>query len=811
MNLVSKTPRPPRLRVGLLCFAAVFALALPKESCAAKKVTYQDHVRPIFAEHCFACHSRDEKSSDLALDQLADALAGGVGGEVLVEGDASGSRLWRLVNHEESPAMPPGGDKLPAEQLKLVKQWIDGGLLDNQKSKVRKQASLVQQAPTSSDNRPVGEPAMPQGLLQQPLVTPEKPAAVEAIDASPWAPLVAIGGPRQVSLYHTATHELLGILPFPEGTPRAVQFSRDGSLLVVGGGHAGASGKVAVFDVKTGRRLATLGEEIDEVLAADISPDHQLLALGGPKRVVRVYEIAGGRLAYELRKHTDWVTALRFSPNGKFLATGDRNGGLVLWQAAHGNEIATLSGHKEDITEIAWRADSQMVASTSEDDSLRIWQTSGKQVKSWNPHGGGPQNGVTSVDFARDGRLVTTGRDERVKVWQVDGKLIKELPKLSEMGLVARFNHDGKQVVTGDFAGQARLVDLAADKIVKEIAPNPQPLQQRVLRAQSIVKKLLKSTDQLAQTLKRQQSQLAEARKKHETHAQEVAKVSQQAASLTKQRVKQAQQVSEATQHWQQATETLASSTTLRLDLEKQLVAANKAEGVSEEETDAQTTALETKLATSAEAEREAQAALQALEAEKDEIVEQERKTAQRVNALLAELKKLYAQTEKLPKTEPLAVAVTQAEKALEASQQQLASHEQQLQKLIVAEQQFQQATQQLATAQQQAAQKASEFARQTSTAKQAAEQSQAELDHIETENAELAQQIAELRAAQEKLVARQEQMKVSLQQYNAQTKQAAKAQQAAELEAELAKSEQELLKAAEAVRKEYATSESKQ
>lgn len=783
---------------------AVFAFPLPNKSCAAKKITYQDHVRPIFAEHCFACHSRDEKSSDLALDQLSDALAGGVGGEVLAAGDASGSRLWRLINHEESPAMPPGGDKLPAAQLELVKQWIDGGLLDNQKSKVRKQASLVQQAATTSDNRPVGEPAMPQELLQEPLVTPDKPAAVEALDASPWAPLVAIGGPRQVSLYHTSAQELLGILPFPEGTPRVVRFSRDGSLLVVGGGHAAASGKVALFDVKTGRRLATLGEEIDEVLAADISPNHQLLALGGPKRVVRVYRIVDGQLAYELRKHTDWVTALRFSPNGTFLATGDRNGGLVLWQAEHGNEMAALNGHKENITEIAWRSDSQMVASASEDDSLRIWQTSGKQVKSWNPHGGGPQNGVTSVDFARDGRLVTTGRDARVKVWQVDGKLIKELPKLSEMGLTARFSHDGNQVVTGDFAGLARLVDLAADKIVEEMAPNPQPLQQRVLRAQSEINKLRKSTDQLLQALKRQQTELAEARRKHETHAQEVAKVSQQAGSLTKQRVKQAQKVALATQRWQQATETLASSTTLRLDLEKQLVAANKAEGVSEEEADAQTAALEAKLATSAEAEREAQAALQALEAEKDDLVEQERGTAQRVDGLLAKLEKLNAQTEKLPKIEPLAVAVSQAEKALEASQQQLTLHEQQLQKLIAAEQQFQQATQQLTTAEQQAAQQASEFAQQSSLSKQAAEQSQAELAQLEAEKAKLAQRIAEIQAAQKELVARQEQTKVSLKQHADQAKKAAKAQQAAQLEAELAKSELELLRSAEAVRKKY-------
>ncbi|MEQ8208449.1 MAG: c-type cytochrome domain-containing protein [Lacipirellulaceae bacterium] len=789
----------------LICFAAVVAFAWPKYSYAAKNITYQDHVRPIFAEHCFACHSRDEKSSDLALDQLSDALAGGVGGEVLVAGDSGSSRLWRLINHEESPAMPPGGDKLPAKQLKLVKQWIDGGLLDNKNSKVRKKASLVQQTATTSDNRPIGEPAMPEGLLLQPLVTPQKPAAVDTLAASPWAPLVAIGGPRQVSLYHTDTHQLLGILPLPEGTPRVVQFSRDGSLLVVGGGRAAASGKVAVFEVKTGKRLATLGDEIDEVLAADISPDHQLLALGGPKRVVRVYRLADSQLAYEIRKHTDWITALRFSPSGKFLATGDRNGGLVVWQAKHGNEIAALNGHKEDITAIAWRGDSQLVASASEDDSLRLWQPGGKQVKSWNPHGSGPQNGVTSVDFARDGRLVTTGRDTRVKVWQVDGKLIKELPKLTEMGLTARFGHEGRRILTGDFAGKVRLVEIESAKLITELAPNPQPLESRILLAKKQQSELKSRIDKLEQAHERQKLLLAEARKQHTSHASRIAEVSKQASMLTKQRVQQAQQVAQVTQRWQAATETLAKNTTLRLDFEKQLTAANQAEGISEEEVGEQQKAVEAKLATTAEAEREAQAALQALAVEKDEIVKQERATAQQSEALLAELDQLNEQTKTLPQLDPLESSAAQSAAALKGSQEELDSSDQELKRLISAQQQFQQASQRLAKAQEQATNEATELTQRTAAAKQAREKTQAELTQLEAEITKLAKQIEEIQAAQKQLTTRQALTKKTLQKHSDQAAKVVEDLQAAQRRAELAESQQALLKAAEEVRKKYA------
>src|SRR5690606_23183947 len=148
--------------------------------------------------------------------------------------------------------------------------------------------------------------------------------AVGAMAASPWAPLVAIGGQRQVLLYHTATHELLGVIPYVVGAPQVVKFSRNGDLLLVAGGRGASLGVVDLWDVKTGRRIARIGDEVDAVLAADISPDHSLVALGGPRKRVKVFRTADGSLAYDFTKHTDWVTALEFSPNGKLLITADR-------------------------------------------------------------------------------------------------------------------------------------------------------------------------------------------------------------------------------------------------------------------------------------------------------------------------------------------------------------------------------------------------------------------------------------------------------------------------------------------------------
>ena len=65
----------------------------------------------------------------MALDVYGQTMAGGASGEVVIASDADSSRLWQLVNHDDEPFMPPKQDKLPAEKLAIIKQWIDGGAL----------------------------------------------------------------------------------------------------------------------------------------------------------------------------------------------------------------------------------------------------------------------------------------------------------------------------------------------------------------------------------------------------------------------------------------------------------------------------------------------------------------------------------------------------------------------------------------------------------------------------------------------------------------------------------------------------------
>src|SRR5687767_4539507 len=260
-------------------------LATASTALAQEKVTFQDHVLPVFRNTCLNCHNPDKKKAGLDLSSYAAMMAGSNSGKVIEPGDPDGSLLYRLVMHAEEPAMPPKGDKLPQADLDKIKGWIAGGLLETAGSTaVVSNKPKVDLKVTAVAGKPEGPPPMPGDLLLEPTLRTARPGAVLAMASSPWAPLVAIGGQKQVLLYNPQTRELLGVLPFPEGFPNVLKFSRSGKLLLVAGGIGAKSGKAVLFDITTGSRVTEVGDEFDSVLAADISPDQSVVALGGSDR-----------------------------------------------------------------------------------------------------------------------------------------------------------------------------------------------------------------------------------------------------------------------------------------------------------------------------------------------------------------------------------------------------------------------------------------------------------------------------------------------------------------------------------------------
>lgn len=471
----------------IVSVAAMACLQVTAGSVSAQeKINFEDHVRPILREKCLTCHNTSKKSSDLDLSSLSSLMQGGASGASIQPGAAADSYLFKLMSHESEPFMPPNAERVPDAMLDTVRKWIDAGAPETASSKVMlpKKPAADLGVGVSAGVRPEGPVAMPDVLNLEPVVHTGTTTAVSAIATSPWAKLIAVAGQKQVILYHSETMDPLGVLSFPEGQAQVLKFSRNGALLLAGGGHGASKGLAVVWDVRTGERVMEVGDELDEVLAADISADQTLVALGGPQKVVRVYSTATKELVYEVRKHTDWIYSLEFSPDGVLLATSDRNGGLHVWESHTGREYLTLPGHTAAVHSVSWRIDGNVLASGSEDGTIRLWEMeNGAQIKSWGAHSGG----VFSVEFCRDGRVVSSGRDRTTKLWDQNGTAVRSFNAFSDVALQVSHCDETDRVIAGDWTGEIRVWNAADGTQLGVLSTNPPLLETRVAEAEALV------------------------------------------------------------------------------------------------------------------------------------------------------------------------------------------------------------------------------------------------------------------------------------------------------------------------------------
>ncbi|WP_010583444.1 c-type cytochrome domain-containing protein [Schlesneria paludicola] len=552
------------LPLFLFATSVLSVSALAEEKAAAakeEKITFDQHIVPIFREKCGSCHNANDKKGDLVLDNYGLAMQGGASGEVVrADGDASQSQLYLVITHMAEPKMPPQAAKLPDNQLELIRKWIEGGALENAGSKAKAKKTVVTKV-TVSNQRPAGPPPLPESLPLDPLVVASRGNGITALATNPWSPLAAVAGHKQVFLYDTRTREIAGVLPFPEGVAHVLKFSRNGQWLIAGGGRGGQSGKAVVWDVKTGKRVTEAGSEYDVVLAADISPDHTQIALGGPKKIVRVYDTSTGELLYEKNKHTDWITAIEFSPDGVLLASGDRSNGLIVWEAFTGREFHVLPGHTAAVTDVSWSPDSNILASSSEDTTIRLWEMqNGGQIKNWGAHGGG----VTAVEFTRDSRIATTGRDNVAKLWDLNGTALRAFGGLGDVGMEVAFDSETDTILAGDLTGMIQIWNAKDGAVLGQLSSNPPPLVRQIEQAVQALGGAEAAAGQATATLAALNKQLADRIAAAETAAKTAAAAVAELEVVTKAKAQADAEIVAKTQTLQTAETALTNAEAAR-------------------------------------------------------------------------------------------------------------------------------------------------------------------------------------------------------------------------------------------------------
>lgn len=177
------------------------------------------------------------------------------------------------------------------------------------------------------------------------------------------------------------------------GEPRRITAIavRDGKVVEVGG-KPGRSGRVAAWDLKTGKRLweiqahkdliysvawgeggiyTTSGDGLVGVFDAggkelamwkghagavlSVAECNGTVASGGSDRTIRIWR--DGKSVHEIRNHSGRVGALAFDADGKRLASGSADGTVRIWQVETARLLKIVREHGGEILAVAWRGD----------------------------------------------------------------------------------------------------------------------------------------------------------------------------------------------------------------------------------------------------------------------------------------------------------------------------------------------------------------------------------------------------------------------------------------------------------------------
>ena len=85
-----------------------------------------EQANSILKENCQVCHGAAIQQSGLDLRTREKILLGGERGAAVTAASLGRSWLWKLVNHQVKPFMPPTG-KLAKEKIEILRKWILSG------------------------------------------------------------------------------------------------------------------------------------------------------------------------------------------------------------------------------------------------------------------------------------------------------------------------------------------------------------------------------------------------------------------------------------------------------------------------------------------------------------------------------------------------------------------------------------------------------------------------------------------------------------------------------------------------------------
>ncbi|MEE3284096.1 MAG: c-type cytochrome domain-containing protein, partial [Planctomycetota bacterium] len=187
-------------------------------------VSFSESVAPIFAQRCVACHNARTAKGRLNLDSFAATLKGGESGVSFESGKADESTLIAMI---EDGSMPKDADPLTADQISLIKKWINTG------AKLNAGVGLNDPLIAIVPKRP--QPMPPKAY--------RVPVPVTAVAFSPDGKQLASSGYHEVIIWNAADGKMVRRITNIAERVYDITFSADGKQMAVAAGTPGQIGE----------------------------------------------------------------------------------------------------------------------------------------------------------------------------------------------------------------------------------------------------------------------------------------------------------------------------------------------------------------------------------------------------------------------------------------------------------------------------------------------------------------------------------------------------------------------------------------
>ena len=427
----------------------------------AQSVDYTKQIVPFFDTYCIDCHSADDADGEFVLDTFAALMKGGKEGAAIVVGKGNESMLVKFLEGRsgrggKNEFMPPGKrEKLKAEEIALIKAWIDAGA----------------KGPIIAEGKPMPKEVITPKIM--PTVPPKR--SIQAMAFSPKVQMIAVGRYGEVELLNPVTRAVIRKLTGIKGKANAVAFSPDGDAVYAAGGEAGIVGEVKRWKTSDGALQQSFEGHLDAAYALAVSPDGKLIATGAYDQKIRLWDTATGKEVALLKGHNGAVNGLSFRPDGKVLASASADRTVKLWSIPTGQRLETLSQPTKEQTSAVFSADGKQLFAAGSDNRIRLWNIStdakegtNKIVTSRFAHEGG----ILRLALSLDGKLLaSTSTDKSLKLWST-ADLTEKLPleKQPDWSSALAFT-DKAQLVAGRINGSLSVYESTTGKAV--MAPVP--------------------------------------------------------------------------------------------------------------------------------------------------------------------------------------------------------------------------------------------------------------------------------------------------------------------------------------------------